>query len=141
MKRLLVLSGLAVLIFPPAFAAFGGQPPLGPKDNLRRSFQPYDLAELNYLGVNYCENLLDLRVNALSFTHLNYDSNTSDGYNLHFPDDSARIIEFIAWKDQFSPVARVELARRMVKGLIAAHIPGSKAGCSWRGRAEDNNGN
>jgi hypothetical protein len=66
---------LAIVTISPSSAAFGGQPPLGPKDDLRHLFKPYDLMKLNYLGMNYCENLLDLRTNATSYTHLNYDNN------------------------------------------------------------------
>jgi hypothetical protein len=57
-----------------ATAAFGGQAPLGPHDNVRHESAPYNLAKLNYLGLNYCENLLDKRVNLTSYTHLGYDA-------------------------------------------------------------------
>ena len=57
-----------------ALAAQGGQNPLGPHDNLRHEFAPYSLAKLNYLGLNYCENLLDERANLTSYTHLGCDA-------------------------------------------------------------------
>lgn len=132
---LLAVVCVCLIVAPPVRAAFGGQPPLGPKDNLRRLFQPYDLVKLNYLGMNYCENLLDSRVNITSYTHLGSDSSTSDAYHLQFPDDVGRIIESIAWEDQFGAVARVEHARRLTKGLIAAHIPGTKAYHFFRHRS------
>lgn len=118
-----------------AMAAFGGKPPLGAADALRHDFKPYDLFKLNYLGMNYCENLLDMRVNTPSYTHLGFDSNNSDAWHLHFPDDAGRFMEGIAWEDQFSPVVRLELMRRMVKGMLAAHIPGTKAYYFFRHRS------
>lgn len=118
-----------------AFAAFGGKPPLGPNDTLRHEFKPYDLLKLNYLGMNYCENLLDMRVNTPAYTNLNSDNSTSDAWNLHFPDDAGRLMEGIAWEDQFSPVVRLELMRRMVKGMLAAHVPGTRAYSSFRHRS------
>lgn len=131
----LVASLLCLALPAAAYAAFGGQPPLGPKDNLRRLLQPYDLVKLNYLGMNYCENLLDMRVNLTSYTHLNFASNSGDAWHLQFADDTARLIECIAWEEQFSPVVRLELARRLTKGLIAAHIPGTGAYHSFRHRS------
>ena len=68
-----------------ALTVFGGQAPLGPHDNLRHEFAPYNLAKLNYLGLNYCENLLDKRVNLTSYTHLGYDANNQDAWHLQFP--------------------------------------------------------
>ena len=130
-----ILAALVVLaLAAPAQAGFGGYPPLGPKDSLRRLLAPYDLAKLNYLGMNYCENLLDSRTNITSYTHLGSDSPTSDAWHLQFPDDSARLLEGIAWEDQFSPVVRLELARRIAKGIIAAHIPGTQGYYSFRHR-------
>jgi hypothetical protein len=114
---------------------FGGVPPLGPKDALRQLLAPYDLVKLNVLGANYCENLLDLRLNVTSYTHLAADSSTGDAWHLQFPDDSARFLECVAWEDQFSPVVRLELARRLTKGLLAARIPGAHAGSFFRHRS------
>lgn len=124
-----------LLVSSSVMAAFGGKPPLGPKDALRHELKPYDLAKLNYLGMNYCENLLDMRVNTPSYTHLGFDSSTSDAWHLHFPDDAGRLMEGIAWEDQFSPVVRLELMRRMVKGMLAAHVPGTKGYVSFRHRS------
>ena len=117
-----------------ALAAFGAQAPLGPHDNLRHEFAPYDLAKLNYLGLNYCENLLDERVNLTSYTHLGYDANNQDAWHLQFPDDTARLLEGLAWEDEYSPVVRLEFARRIIKGILAAHIPGTKDYYSFRNR-------
>jgi hypothetical protein len=133
-KAILVFF-ILVLVQSGALAAFGGKPPLGPNDALRHEFKPYDLFKLNYLGMNYCENLLDMRVNTPAYTHLGFDSNNSDAWNLHFPDDAGRLMEGIAWEDQFSPVVRLELMRRMVKGMLAAHIPGTKAYFFFRHRS------
>ena len=117
-----------------ALAAFGGQAPLGPHDNLRHEFAPYNLAKLNYLGLNYCENLLDKRVNLTSYTHLGYDANNQDAWHLQFPDDTARLLEGLAWEDEYSPVVRLEFARRIIKGILAAHIPGTKDYYAFRNR-------
>jgi hypothetical protein len=117
-----------------ALAAFSGQAPLGPHDNLRHEFAPYDLAKLNYLGLNYCENLLDERVNLTSYTHLGYDANNQDAWHLQFPDDNARLLEGLAWEDEYSPVVRLAFARRIIKGILAAHIPGTKDYYSFRNR-------
>jgi hypothetical protein len=117
-----------------ALAAFGGQAPLGPHDNLRHEFAPYNLAKLNYLGLNYCENLLDMRANLTSYTQLGYDANNQDAWHLQFPDDTARLLEGLAWEDEYSPVVRLEFARRIIKGILAAHIPGTKDYYSFRNR-------
>ena len=90
-----------------ALAAQGGQSSLGPHDNLRHEFAPYSLAKLNCLGLNYCENLLDERVNLTSYTHLGYDANNQDAWHLQFPDDTARLLEGLAWEDEYSPVVRL----------------------------------
>ena len=116
-------------------SAWAGTPPLGPKDAQRRLLAPYDMIKLNCLGMNYCENLLDARVNIVSYTHLNSDSNCADAWHLHFPDDVARLMEGVAWESEFSPVVRLELARRMTKGLIAAHYPGTQAYNAFRHRS------
>lgn len=135
MVRSVVVVCLCVLSSAQVLAAFGGHPPLGPHDKLRRKLLPYDLIKLNYLGMNYCENLLDMRLNITSYTHLDSERNCVDAWNLQFPDDASRILETLVWEDQFSPVVRLELARRMVKGLIAAHIPGTKAYHFFRHRS------
>ena len=133
--RVTLVLFVLILVQSGALAAFGGKPPLGAGDNLRHEFKPYDLLKLNYLGMNYCENLLDMRINAPAYTHLGFDSSTSDAWNLHFPDDAGRLMEGIAWEDQFSPVVRLELMRRMVKGMLAAHVPGTKAYYFFRHRS------
>lgn len=126
---------ILLLVQSGAMAAFGGKPVLGSGDALRHELRPYDLLKLNYLGMNYCENLLDMRVNTPSYTNLGSDSNCADAWNLHFPDDAGRLMEGIAWEDQFSPVVRLELMRRMVKGMLAAHVPGTKAYYFFRHRS------
>ena len=133
--KLAILTCLVLLVQSSVIAAFGGKPPLGSADALRHEFKPYDLLKLNYLGMNYCENLLDMRVNTPSYTNLGSDSNASDAWHLHFPDDAGRLMEGIAWEDQFSPVVRLELMRRMVKGMLAAHVPGTKAYTFFRHRS------
>jgi hypothetical protein len=117
-----------------ALAVYGGQAPLGPHDNLRHEFAPYNLAKLNYLGLNYCENLLDMRADLTSYTHLGYDANNQDAWHLQFPDDAARLLEGLAWEDEYSPVVRLEFTRRLLKGILAAHIPGTKDYYSFRNR-------
>lgn len=104
---------------------FGGVPVLGAKDTLRQLQKPYDLVKLNVLGANYCENLLDMRLNVTSYSHMNLDSPVGDAWNLQFPDDSARFLEAVAWEDENSPIVRLELARRLTKGLLAAYVPGA----------------
>ncbi len=118
---------------PPNF--FLGEPPLGPSDTLRQALLPYDMTKLNCLGVNYCENLCDMRANITSYTHLDFDINSWDAWNLQFPDDTARIVEGLAWEAQYSPVVRLDLARRLVKGLMAAHAPGTRASYYFRHRS------
>lgn len=110
-----------------AHAAFGGKPPLGPTDSMRRLFAPYDLAKLNYLGMNYCENLLDMRTDVLSYTHQSSDAPNADFWHLQYPDDMGRLMEAVAWEADFSPVVRLEFERRMTKGMMLAQIPGTKA--------------
>jgi hypothetical protein len=126
---------VCTLLASAAHAAFGGRPPLDPETTLPRMLAPYDLVKLNYLGMNYCENLLDTRLNTTSYSHLNYDTNHLDAWNLQFPDDAARLLEAVAWEAEFSPVARLELARRLTKGIIAAHYPGTRAYYAFRHRS------
>ncbi len=114
--------------------AFGNKPPIGPDEPLRRLFAPYDLLSLNYLAANYCENLLDCRTNVLSYTHLLSDRAESDAFHLRYPDDMGRFMEAVAWEAEYSPVVRLELMRRMAKGLIAAHVPGTRGRYFFRRR-------
>jgi hypothetical protein len=116
-------------------AQFDGQPPLGPQDVRRRLFAPYDMVELNCLGMNYCENLVDMRVNLTSYTHLDSDINSRDAWHLQFPDDTARFVEGLAWEARYAPVARIETARRLLKGLMAAHVPGTRGEHFFRHRS------
>lgn len=135
MKNCFLLLCVCASISSGAFAAFGGKPYLNATEHLPRHLAPYDLVKLNYLGVNYCENLLDMRVNCTSFSHLGFNGSTGDGYSLRYQDDAARFMEGLAWEADFSPVARLELARRITKGLMAAHIPGTKGYNFFRHRA------
>lgn len=117
-----------------ALAASDQIPPLGPKDSQRRLYAPYDMVKLNCLGMNYSESLLDMRGDLISYTHLGSDGNSSDAWHLHFPDDMARLMEGVTWESEFSPVVRLELMRRMTKGLIASHYPGTQAYNAFRHR-------
>ncbi len=132
MRRFLVL--LVACLCSCSQAWFGGVEPLGPQKNLRRLFAPYDLMEMNGLATNYCENLLDKRVNLVSYTHLNFDIPSWDAWHLQFPDDNARLLEGLVYEDQYSPVVRLELIRRLAKGLMSARYPGTKAYYSFRHR-------
>lgn len=114
---------------------FGGQPPLGAQDERRHLFKPYSAVQLNCLAANYCENMLDLRVNTTSFTHQGFDTNNLDAFNLQFPDDAARLVEALAWEDEYSGVVRLETARRLVLGMMAAHIPGTQGYHFFRHRS------
>lgn len=98
-------------------------------------FRPYSPVELDYLGANYCENLLDKRLNTTSYTHQGFDSNKSDAWQLQFPDDAARLAEALVWEDEYSGIARLETVRRLVKGMLAAHIPGTQGYHFFRHRS------
>ena len=116
-------------------AWFGGQPPLGAQDERRHLFKPYTAVSLDYLGANYCENLLDKRVNTTSYTHQGFDSNKLDAWNLQFPDDASRIAEAFVWEDAYSGIARLESVRRFELGMLAAHIPGTQGYHFFRHRS------
>ena len=118
-----------------AGAGFDGQPPLRADDERRHLFRPYSAVQLDYLGANYCENLLDSRLNITSYTHQGFDSNRSDAWHLQFPDDAARIVEALVWEDQYSGVARLESVRRIVKGILAAQVPGTRGYHFFRHRS------
>lgn len=94
----------------------------------------YTIAETNHVGMNYTENLLDMRNNITSYSHLGAESNKEDAWHLHFPDDAARFLEGIAWEADFSPVVRLELGRRVSKGLMATHVPGTRGYYHFRHR-------
>ena len=130
---------LFVPIVPAAMDApqnwFGGQPPLAAHDERRHLFRPYSAVELDFLGANYCENLLDKMFNTTSYTHLGFDSNRWDAWHLQFPDDAARIAEAFVWEDRYSGIARLETVRRFVKGMLAAHIPGTQGYHFFRHRS------
>ena len=115
--------------------SFLEQQPLKATDVRRHLFRPYSAVKLDYLGGNYCENLLDKRLNITSYTHQGFDSNSSDAWHLQFPDDTARLVEAFAWEDQYSGIARLESVRRMMIGLLAAHIPGTQAYHFFRHRS------
>jgi hypothetical protein len=93
------------------------------------------MLKLNCLGMNYCENLLDMRLDLASYTHLNFDCNQLDAWNLHFTDDCARMMEGIVFEDEYSPVVRLEFARRMMKGMAATQYPGTKSYYAFRHRS------
>ncbi len=100
----------------------------------RKNTPSYSIVEANYIGMNYTENLLDMRNNITSYTHLGAESNNADAWHLHFPDDAARLLEGVAWEADFSPVVRLELARRLSKGLMGSHVPGTQAYYNFRHR-------
>lgn len=114
---------------------FGGQPPLTAQDERRHLFKPYSAVQLNCLAANYCENMLDMRINTTSFTHQGFDTNNLDAFNLHFPDDAARLAEALVWEDEYSGVVRLETVRRLVLGMMAAHIPGTQGYHFFRHRS------
>lgn len=115
---------------------FGGVPKLGPMDSLRQLQKPYDLVKLNVLAGNYNENLLDMRVSLLAYTHKNFNTSTNDAWNLQFADDSARYIESLVWEDQFSPIVRLEAVRRIMKGILSERLPGTYSDISFRHRGD-----
>ncbi|MBO4547915.1 MAG: hypothetical protein J5758_01740 [Abditibacteriota bacterium] len=122
---LLLVIALIPAVCGIAFAAYQGTELLGDKDTLRQTNLPYDLLKQNSIGINYMENLLDGRSNIVSYTHLNFNSNAADGWHLQFPDDAARFLEGLALEADYSPVVRLELARRIAKGIVATHVHGT----------------
>jgi len=133
---LALASSAAPASAPPGAAdrsGFGGAP-CSTHDELRQLLKPYDLVKLNVLGANYCENLLDMRLNATSYT-------TSVRLTVQrcvapaVPDDAARYLEAITWEAEYSPVVRLETARRLIKGLLAAHVPGTPSESFFRHRS------
>ena len=100
--------------------------PLDPFATKRHLLAPYTVASANWLGANYNEALIDWRSNTTAYTHQGSTSPGSDAWHLQFPDDSARFVEALAWESEFGPVVRQETIRRLVKGLIRAHVPGSE---------------
>ncbi len=123
--RSLVLLALVALLCVRAFAAYQGTELLGDGDTLRQTNLPYDLLKQNSIGINYMENLLDARSNITSYSHLNFNSNAADAWHLQFPDDAARFLEGLALEADYSPVVRLELARRIAKGIVATHVHGT----------------
>jgi len=103
-------------------------------DSASHKDKPHRIVAANYMGMNYTENLLDMRNNITSYTHLGADVNNADAWHLHFPDDAARFLEGVAWEAEFSPIVRLELARRLAKGLIGSHVPGTQAYYNFRHR-------
>ncbi len=100
--------------------------PLDPSAARRYLLAPYTPASANWLGANYNEALIDWRSNTTAYTHMGSTAPDSDAWHLQFPDDSARFVEALAWESEFGPIARQETIRRLVKGLIRAHVPGSE---------------
>ncbi|AQQ71588.1 hypothetical protein SMSP2_01964 [Limihaloglobus sulfuriphilus] len=131
-KSILIIA--ALILSPLVCGSYADYKPLKPQDQLRRLYAPYSMQELNCYALNYCENLFDKRVNLISYTHLNYDIPSWDAWHLHFPDDNARLIESLVYEDQYSPVVRLELVRRLTKGIMKARYPGTRAYYSFRHR-------
>ncbi len=131
----MALVALAPICATAQQAWFGGQPPLGAQEERRHLFRPYSAVQLEYLGANYCENLLDKRLNTTSYTHQGFDSNKLDAWNLQFPDDASRIAEAFVWEDEYSGIARLETVRRFELGMLAAHIPGTQGYHFFRHRS------
>ena len=126
---------LASACAPSQQAWFGGQPPLGAQDERRHLFKPYSAVELDYLGANYCENLLDKRLNITSYTHQGFDSNKLDAWHLQFPDDTSRLAEAFVLEDAYSGIARLGTVRRFELGMLGAHIPGTQGYHFFRHRS------
>jgi hypothetical protein len=86
---------------------------------------PYDLARANWMAANYLQALLNPRWEAVGFSHDRLGDAEGVG-GLYFIDDQGRVIWSWAAEAEYGPVARVEAVAMAARGILRAHIPGTR---------------
>jgi hypothetical protein len=86
---------------------------------------PYNLAKANWMSANYLQALLSPRWEAVAFAHDRFGDAEGVG-GLYFIDDQGRVIWAWAAEAEYGPVARVEATAMAVRGILRAHIPGTR---------------
>ncbi len=86
---------------------------------LMRRFAPYTPERMHTIAGNYMQCLFDPRWNLLSF------DDTEDP-SVHFVHDSSRGLVALADESRLTPVTRLELARRLYRGVVSARLPGDE---------------
>ena len=119
MRRGICFTGaclLAVAGFVPVFAAAEQQ--------LTDAGAPYDLAEANWRALNYLQALISPKWQAVAFAHDTFGDAAGAG-GLYFIDDQGRVLWAFACEAEHGPVARVDAAALLARGIMRARIPGS----------------
>lgn len=84
---------------------------------LLMQFAPYTPERMHAIAGNYMQCLFDPRWNLLSF-------DDSEDPSVHFVHDSSRSLVALADESRLTPVTRLELARRLYRGVVSARLPG-----------------
>ncbi len=79
-----------------------------------RTQAPYTYDKMNYIAGNYTNYLYDERYDLLAF---------NDRAEIHYLHDTARNICALAEEERFTPVVRLELIKRLYRGLKGGLIP------------------
>ena len=111
--RSILLPLVGYLLTAPGFAA-----PSTQRHFLFRVEAPYDIAKLNFCGGNYMQSLLQSQYDLIAFAH--------DAQRLIYTDDNGKMILAFVEEARYTPVVRLELVKRLMKGVIAAQIPGTR---------------
>lgn len=83
------------------------------------NFAPYDPININWLAGNYMQCLYDERYDLLTFK-------PSERNPIHFVHDTSRSLLALADEARYTPVVRLELARRLWRGVKNAELPGGE---------------
>lgn len=85
--------------------------------NIRTRFMaPYDLLNINYLGMNYLESTYDERMKLVAFAQ--------DAPTLHYVVDNCRVVSALVEEAEHTPIVRLELIKELTEGILSAEVPG-----------------
>ncbi|MHB0998674.1 MAG: hypothetical protein ACYC27_05455 [Armatimonadota bacterium] len=84
-----------------------------------RRFAPYTPEKMNFLAGNFIQSVYDDRYGLLAFM-------PRERMPIHFPEESLRALTQLADEDRYTPVVRLEFARRLYHGCKQSILPGGE---------------
>ena len=84
-----------------------------------RKYAPYTPEKMNFLAGNFIQSVYDDRYGLLSFM-------PRERMPIHFVEESLRVLTQLADEDRYTPVVRLEFARRLYRGCKKAILPGGE---------------
>ena len=91
----------------------------------KRTQAPYTYDKLNYIAGNYTNYLFDDRYNLLAFE-------AAEKMDTHYLHDTSRNICALAEEERFTPVVRLELAKKLYEGIKGGILPGGEYMLSFK---------